>query len=212
MEIKTFYFNPLRVCCYAVWDGTGECVIIDPGFEGDGEFSRLVRFVDENSLKPVSILLTHSHFDHVLGLERASRYWNIEVCGSTLDSRNLEMTPRYCAMMGLTSEPFTGKVRNLADGDKVSFGSTELEVLSTPGHSPGGLCYFNRSDSSIFTGDTLFCGSIGRSDLDGGDLDILMESIGQKLMPLDGDVRVFPGHGPGTTIGYERATNPFIVR
>lgn len=212
MEIKTFFFNPLRVCCYLVWDESGECVIIDPGCEGLNEFSRLVGFVEEKSLKPVRILLTHSHFDHVLGLEAASRQWGVAVSGSTLDRENMESAPRYCSMLGLEVVPFTGELHNLTEGDKVTFGTSELEVLSTPGHSPGGLCFLGRKEGVIFTGDTLFNGSIGRTDLEGGDLDSLLDNVAQKLMTLDGDIKVFPGHGPATTIGYERVTNPFINR
>lgn len=210
MNIKSFYFNELRECCYLVWDGTGECVVIDPGFGSENEFSRLKKFISENGLKPVKILLTHGHFDHVMGLEDAWRYWNVPVFGSVLDSIQIEKAPEYCSMLGLKSTPFTGQLTDIKDGDLVKFGQTELEVIFTPGHTQGGVCYYCRAESVLFSGDTLFAGSIGRTDHIGGDYEQLISSISRKLMTLDSDVDVLPGHGPATNIGYERSTNPFL--
>ena len=208
MEIKTFYFNPLRECCYLAWDDTRECVIIDPGNYGERELQRIKDFVAEHQLKPVKILLTHGHFDHVLGLEDVHRTWQLEAW--LHDQDILVRSSEWCIQLGLSWQPFTGMIHDIADGDTITFGNTTLQVLATPGHTPGGVCFLNEKDGIVFTGDTLFAGSIGRTDHDGGDYEQLIHSIEHKLMPLDGDVMVLPGHGPASSIGYERATNPFL--
>lgn len=210
MENKTFYCNELRECCYVVWDTTLECVLIDPGFNSINEFDRIKKFIAENNLKPVKILLTHGHFDHIFGLEDAARYWDIPVFFNTADIPQMEFGVRNAACFGLTLKPFTGEMTGIADGDAISFGKSRFEVIATPGHTPGGVCYYDREGACLFSGDTLFAGSIGRTDHLGGDLEQLLASIREKLMVLDSDVKVFPGHGLPTDIGYERATNPYI--
>ena len=211
MEIKTFYFNPLRECSYVAWDATGECVIIDPGCYGERELGRLTDFIGGNRLKPVKILLTHGHFDHILGLSGvAAAFPEAEVYVNPLEEGQMKRSVEWCANLGLAFTPYSGPRHDLADGDTVCFGETRLKVLSTPGHTEGGVCFYCEEDAVLFSGDTLFAGSIGRTDHIGGDYDQIIRSIVTKLMPLDGDVRVLPGHGPATSIGYERTTNPFI--
>ena len=210
MEIKTFYFNPLRECCYLAWDDSLECVIVDPGNYGERELVRLRDFVAEHKLKPVKILLTHGHFDHVLGLEAVARTWGLDAWMHPADREQMAHSGEWCVQLGLDFHPFTGKMHDLADGDRIEFGHTVLTVLGTPGHTQGGVCFYNAEDGVLFTGDTLFAGSIGRTDHVGGDYDQLMESIHTKILPLDGEVTVLPGHGPASSVGYERATNPFL--
>ena len=210
MEIKTFYFNPIRECCYVVWDESGECVFIDPGCNGEREFKRLRDFVAERGLKPVGILLTHGHFDHILGLEDVSQTWGLDVWVSPDESGQIERTASWCRELGLDFKPFTGVRHDIADGDTITFGQSVLKVISTPGHTEGSVCYYNEKDAVLFSGDTLFAGSIGRTDHPGGDYDRIIASIKDKLMTLDGEVTVLPGHGTATSIGYERSTNPFI--
>lgn len=210
MEIKSLYFNGLRECCYVVWDESLECVIIDPGFSNGNEFERLKKFINDKNLTPVKILLTHCHFDHVLGLEDARLYWNLPVYFDHKESDQLERAPRYSTMLGIETKPFSGEAIDIKDGDIIRFGSTQLQVISTPGHTEGGVCYYCREQEAIFTGDTLFAGSIGRTDHLGGNLEQLMNSITTKLMTLDGQVRVYPGHGSKSDIAYERVTNPFL--
>ena len=210
MEIKTFYFNPLRECCYLAWDDTKECVIIDPGNYGEREFQRMKDFVADHGLKPVKILLTHGHFDHILGLEAVSRAWSLDTWLHPADRDLLDSSIEWCKQLGLELHPFTGQLHDLADGDSIAFGHTVLKVLATPGHTQGGVCFYNEQDGVLFTGDTLFAGSIGRTDHVGGDYDQLIESIHKKILPLDGNVTVLPGHGSSSSIGYERSTNPFL--
>lgn len=210
MEIKTFYFNPIRECCYVAWDDTKECVIIDPGCYGQREFRRLVDFVTAKELKPVKVLLTHGHFDHILALAETAAEWPVEVMIHPADRALLPESVKWGRQIGLTLTPYEGPVTDLADGDSIRFGETELKVLGTPGHTPGGVCFYDEKDAVLFSGDTLFAGSIGRTDFAYGDYDCLIDSIAHKLMPLDGDTTVLPGHGPATSIGYERSTNPFL--
>jgi glyoxylase-like metal-dependent hydrolase (beta-lactamase superfamily II) len=117
---------------------------------------------------------------------------------------------QWCAQLGLTFKPFTGQFHDLSDGDILSFGHTSLKVIATPGHTQGGVCFLCEEAGILFSGDTLFAGSIGRTDNIGGDYDQLIDSIVRKILPLDGDINVLPGHGPATSVGYERATNPFL--
>ena len=116
----------------------------------------------------------------------------------------------WCAQLGLAFKPYSGTLHDIADGDIISFGETDLKVIETPGHTQGGVCFLCEKEQVLFAGDTLFAGSIGRTDHPGGDYDQLIASIDRKLMSLDGDIKVLPGHGPATSIGYERATNPFL--
>ena len=210
MEIKTFYFNPIRVCCYVAWDDSGECVVIDPGCYGERELQRLKDFVEQKQLKPVRILLTHGHFDHILGLEDVARTWNLDAWIHPDDRRLMVSSGQWCAELGLSFKPFSGQLHDLSDGDVLTFGQSSLRVIATPGHTPGGVCFFCEEAGVLFSGDTLFAGSIGRTDTEGGDYDQLMGSISCKILPLDGNVTVLPGHGPATSVGYERATNPFL--
>ena len=210
MEIKTFYCNPLRECSYVAWDGTLECVVIDPGFYGERELQRLRAFVAEKGLKPVKILLTHGHFDHVLGLEDVAQEWKLDAWMHPADQEQIVRSGQWCAQLGLAFHPFTGTWHDLSDGEAVTFGHTSLKVILTPGHTEGGVCFLCEEAGVVFTGDTLFAGSIGRTDHPGGDYDRLMDSLHRKLLPLDGNTTVLPGHGPATSIGYERGTNPFL--
>lgn len=210
MEIKTFFCNPLHECCYLAWDGTGACVIVDPGCYGAAELSLIESFVEGKNLRPEKILLTHSHFDHILGLEAVASRWKLDVYMHPDDREQLVRSADWCARLGLEFKPFTGRFVDIADGDKITFGDTTLEVLATPGHTQGGVCFYCRADGVIFTGDTLFAGSIGRTDHPGGNYEQLIDSIFRKLLPLDGEVMVLPGHGGSSSIGYERSTNPFL--
>lgn len=210
IQVKTFYFNDLRECCHVVYDQTKACVIIDPGCEKPGERQRLEKFVEENGLVPEKLLCTHGHFDHVMGNAFVTRRWNIPTYIHPADKGQLERTAQYCQMFGISIEEPPADTTDLADGDLVRFGDSALKVLHTPGHTRGGVCFYSEPDGLLFTGDTLFAGSIGRTDLPGGDYDQLMDSLLNKVIRTGPDTRVLPGHGPETTIAQEMNTNPFL--
>lgn len=208
--IKTFYFNDLRTCCYVLWDETNECVIVDAGCYSDSEHSRLVKFIEDNQLKPVKLLNTHGHFDHVMGNAFVLSKWNIP---SYLNKGDLPQVARSKSYGGYFGYEFSSPGDNfidIEDGDIISYGHSSLKVLYTPGHSRGGVAFYNEAEHFVLSGDSLFAGSIGRTDLPGGDYDDLINSIRTRLLVLPPDTAVYPGHGPATTIGSELAENPFL--
>ena len=209
-EIKSFYFNDLRECCYIVWDDTKECVIIDPGCFSANEQERLAKFIEQNNLKPVKLLNTHGHFDHIMGNAFVVSKWNIPSYIHKEDKHHLVRAKQYTEMFGYKIEQPPVDTIDLEDGAEIDFGKSTLRVLHTPGHSKGGVCLVSDTDRFVITGDSLFAGSIGRTDLPGGDYEQLMDSLLGKVAKLGDDYKVYPGHGPSTTIGNELATNPFL--
>ena len=210
VQIRCFYFNDFRERCSVVWDETMEGVIIDPGCNSDSEKEALYDFIDKQGIHPVKILLTHGHFDHVLGLTDCAGKYGIPVYMHPADKKILKTDDFFTRTYGFRMPVIDVDTIDIADGDIIRFGHTEFEVICTPGHTPGGVCYYDKADKVLFSGDTLFAGSIGRTDHPGGDYDRLMESIFSRLMGLDGDTDVIPGHGPHTTIADEKMKNPFL--
>jgi Zn-dependent hydrolases, including glyoxylases len=209
-KIKVFYVNDLRECCYIIYDETSECVIVDPGMQTNDECRRIEKFIDENNLKPVKLLCTHGHFDHIMGNDFVVKKWNIPTYINVNDKKLLENAEKYFDMFGYKiPQPPTNTI-DLNDNDEVKFGNTILKVITSPGHTKGGVCFYCDKDNFILTGDSLFAGSIGRTDLPGGDYDELMESLLDKVVRVDKDARVLPGHGPETTIINELQNNPFL--
>lgn len=211
IQIKNFYFNDFRECCSVLWDESDECVIVDPGCNSDSEKDILYGFIAKTGLHPAMILLTHGHFDHVLGLADCAAKYGIPVYMHPADKETMKTNGYLAKAFGISMPATDVDTKDIADGDRIRFGNTVLEVIHTPGHTPGGVCYYDREDKVLLSGDTLFAGSIGRTDHPGGDYDRLMESIFSKLMCLDGDIEVIPGHGPKTTIADERTRNPFLM-
>ncbi len=212
IQTKTFYFNDLRECCYILWDESKECVIVDPGCQTESEKERLKKFITTNELIPVKLLNTHGHFDHVMGNAFVNNTWGIKTYIHPMDKSQLMRAVNYGEMFGYNIEKPPCETVDVADGGTIEFGKSELKVIYTPGHTRGGVCYYSEEDGNHFvlSGDTLFAGSIGRTDLPGGDYDEIMESLLDKIVKLGGDYRVLPGHGPETTIGHELDTNPFL--
>lgn len=209
MNVRCFDCNDYLEVCSILWDETGECVICDPGFTAAQE-SKILSHIESEKLRPVAVILTHGHFDHVLGAAPLSKKFGIKVYAGANEGQTLKNNRVLADVAGFpVPEPF--EFVPLHDGDTVRFGKQILEVLETPGHTPGGVCYLNRAEKLLLSGDTLFQGSIGRSDLPGGNYDNLMESIFTKIMVLDGDIDVIPGHGPATSIADERQKNPFLL-
>lgn len=210
MFVKTFYFNPLRTCCYLLYDATGQCVVVDPGSATEGEHQRIAAFVNKEGLQPQYILNTHGHFDHILGNNFVSRTWDIPCLLHEADLPFVQATSVYAAAFGMTAPEMTAPVQNLRPGETLHFGETHLQVLHCPGHSPGSVAFYHKSQGLLFAGDTLFAGSVGRTDLPGGHYETLLESLQRELLPLPDGVIVYPGHGPTTTIGQERTHNPYF--
>lgn len=209
METKIFYFNPLRECCYVLWDGSSGCAFIDPGCSSETEFQRLKGFVDEKGLRPEKIFLTHGHFDHIYALRRCLEEWQVEVCIHEADIPLANQAAEIAASLGLELRQPNCEYHTVADGDTVSFGESTLKVIATPGHTQGCVCYYDSSAGLLFSGDTLFEGSVGRTDLPGGDFATLQGSL-RILAALPAETRVYPGHGHSTTIGAEKVSNPFM--
>ena len=214
VHIEHFTFNAFQTCCSVIWDDNGFCAVTDPGCFSVAEKENLTSFISKKGLKPVCILLTHGHFDHIYGLAYLVNTYNIPVYMDMKETYSFEHTnPYVCGSYGLplAEIPAQECFRNVSEGDVIEVGDLRFEVLETPGHSVGGVCYLERNGKILLSGDTLFAGAIGRSDHPGGDYDILMQSIFTKLMHLDGDIAVIPGHGPDTDIATERMTNPFLM-
>lgn len=210
IHIKKFTYNDFQECCYLAWDETSEAAIVDPGFINAAERDLLYGFIMEKGLIPKKILLTHGHFDHVYGLKECAEKFGLPIFMNPDDTAILQGADWFLRRYGITVPDTSVTTCDIADGDTVGFGNTSFLVISTPGHSPGCVCYLDTADKVMFSGDTLFAGSIGRTDHPGGDYDILMKSIMERLMTLDGDIDVLPGHGRATTIAEERTRNPFL--
>ncbi len=193
-----------------MYDETGQCIIVDPGCSNDAEEQQLARFIAEKQLTPMMLLLTHAHIDHVLGNHFIVDLYNVPIVMCEIEKDMLQNAVAQGKFFGIEVTPSPDPDIFIQEGQMVTFGNTALEVFHTPGHSPGSLSFYNKEEQYVLSGDVLFLGSVGRTDLPGGDYNILMQSIEDKLLVLDDDVKVYSGHGPDTTIGLERLNNPFI--
>ena len=212
LNIRSFTFNPFEENTYVISDDTLECIIIDPGCYSLEEKRELERYIASNNLKPVKILLTHAHIDHILGNNFVAGKYNIPIQMSSIETALLLAAPEYGKMWGIAAEPSPEPVLFVTEGIEITFGKTTLKTIFTPGHSPGSFSYYHEETKNLFSGDVLFMQSIGRTDLPGGDYETLIRSIKEKILLLEDDIVVYPGHGPSTTIGEERENNPFLVR
>lgn len=211
MEYKIFVNNPWQENTIVLYDATGEAVIVDCGCFSEDEENRLRDFLSGKSLKPVVLLNTHLHPDHILGNNFMKNTYGLSAKAAREDDFLIDHAVEYAAMLGITGitpPPAVGEY--LKDGDVVRFGNSELQVIAVEGHSPGGLCFYSVADKLLVSGDVLFAGSIGRSDLPGGNGQALIEGIRSKILTLPDEVVVIPGHGPMTSIREERMHNPFF--
>ena len=204
-------FNPFQTNTYVLYDETGECVIVDPSCYEKREQEQLAAFIDEKKLKPVALLFTHCHIDHMLGNNFVAKKYKLKPLTHKDSLLFLENSRDYGKSFGFDVERPIMPEKFLEDGDVVHFGNQQLQVIYTPGHAAGSLCYYHKPSQSLIAGDVLFQNSIGRTDLPTGDYDTLIKTILQKLMLLPEEVTVYPGHGPSTSIGYEKKTNPFLT-
>lgn len=210
MKIETFVFNPVQENTYVVYDQTGACSIIDAGCFNEKEFNVLDQFINNNQLKPAKLINTHCHFDHILGIEKCREAYQIQWEAHQDDAFLIDAAPAQGAMFGMKVDQVKHAEVSLKENDMVTVGNMNFKVIHIPGHSPGSICLYNEKEKVVFTGDVLFRGSIGRTDLPKGDYQTLIDGIQSKLMVLPPDVVVYPGHGPATTIGDEKASNPFL--
>jgi hydroxyacylglutathione hydrolase len=210
LHIKAFTFNPFQENTYLLYDDTKECIIIDPGCYTDAERNTLVKFITDNQLKPVKLINTHCHIDHVLGNKFIAEHYDLVLEMHEADLPTLLAVPSYAGTFGIEAAPSPEPGLYLEEGDIVKFGNTELKVLFTPGHSAGSISFYSEVDETVIVGDVLFMQSIGRTDLPGGDYDTLIKSIQTKLFTLPDVTKVYPGHGPATAIGLEKMNNPFF--
>ena len=210
MNIKKFKFNPVEVNALVLWDDTNECVIIDPACFYPGEEQQLKLFIETHHLKPVRLLNTHGHFDHLMGNKFVEKTWGLTSEIHKEDIFLVEQAANQAMMFGLqmAKPPLPG--RFFEDGEVLTFGNSALKVIFVPGHSPGGVTFYSETDKLLIAGDILFYGSIGRTDLPRGNHEQLITGIMEKLMVLDPQVKVYCGHGPETTIGAEKRSNPFL--
>ena len=211
LKIACLTFNPIQENTYVLWDETNECVVIDAGNSSPREDAALDNFIAEHGLKPVLAANTHGHFDHTLGVEHLKQRYGIPFALSSKDAFLLENAATSGSIFGVKVGAMPTVERDLDGEQEIRFGKTILRVLRTPGHTPGHVAFFDEGSKSLFTGDTLFRESIGRTDLPGGDYSWIMRSILDVLVPLGDEVHVYPGHGPESTIGHEVLYNPFIV-
>jgi len=210
MKINRLVFSPIDVNTYILADDSDNCAIIDCGCYNISEFEKLVRFIESRKLNPILLLNTHCHLDHIFGNGFMLEKYNLKTLSGREDEINRIKAVKHAALFGLFMNEPPEPGGFIADKQVINFGSTELIALNVPGHSPGSIAFYSEKDGCVFTGDALFAGSIGRTDLEGGDYDTLINSIQSRLFVLPPSTVVYPGHGSQTTIEKERMTNPFF--
>ena len=210
LTVHTLTFNPFQENTYVISAPSGECIIIDPGCFDEYEREELVECIDKQKLKPVRLINTHCHIDHVLGNAYVAKTWNLGLEIHMGEIPVLASGVSVSNMYGVPYDPSPLPSSFLAEGDEVVLDGISMKVLFTPGHSPASICLYNQSDGWVIGGDVLFYESIGRTDLPGGDHQTLLKSIRTQLFVLPNETVVYPGHGPSTKIGYEKMFNPFM--
>jgi glyoxylase-like metal-dependent hydrolase (beta-lactamase superfamily II) len=207
MIVETLAVGPLGCNCTILGcPETRKALVVDPG--GDAE--RIAEVLDRHGLTPVALLHTHAHFDHVLGAPELKARYGADILLHAGDLSLYENVPMQGSFFGFSLSAPPPVDRAVADGERLAVGEQSGEVIHTPGHTPGSLCFHLGGQKLLLTGDTLFAGGIGRTDLWGGSHAALMRSIHERLLPLDPETRVIPGHGPETTLGEEARSNPFL--
>lgn len=210
LTVKAFSFNPVEENTYILYNEKRECCIIDPGFYFPEEREKFKGFIEENSLLPILLLNTHCHLDHVFGNKFVHDTWGLLLHIHEKEKQMLELAPASGQMWQLPFENYEGELIFIKENSRIKIGIDELEVRFAPGHSPGHVCFYDEADGFAISGDVLFNGSIGRTDLPGGDFHTLITSIQTQLFTLPDDTKIYCGHGPMTTIGFEKMNNPFV--
>jgi glyoxylase-like metal-dependent hydrolase (beta-lactamase superfamily II) len=210
LTVKAFSFNPVEENTYVLYNEKRECCIIDPGFYFPEEKEEFKGFIGETNLRPILLLNTHCHLDHVFGNKFVHDTWGLLLHIHEKEKQMLELAPASGEMWQLPFENYEGELIFLRENSRIEIGNDELEVRFAPGHSPGHVCFYDEADGFAISGDVLFSGSIGRTDLPGGDFHTLITSIQTQLFTLPDDTKIYCGHGPMTTIGFEKMNNPFV--
>jgi len=210
MEIYRLVFNPIDENTYILADKSGDCAIIDCGCYDKEESDKLERFITEKKLNPVLLLNTHCHLDHIFGNKFMLDRYNLRTMSGEADEINRNNAVQHALLFGLSMENPPDPGGYLSDNQILTFGNSSLVALHVPGHAPGSFAFYSEENSCVFTGDALFAGSIGRTDLPGGDNVTLIKSIRSKLFVLPPSTVLYPGHGPESTIEREIKTNPYF--
>lgn len=210
ITLKTFTFNPYQENTYILINESNEAIIIDPGMHNSAEENVLKSFIEEKNLTPILLLNTHCHVDHVLGNNFVYETWGLKPQFHEGEIPVYVSVINYAPQMGFRYEQAPIPTTFLEDNQIINFGNQEIKVILAPGHSPAHVCFYIASQNILIGGDVLFRNSIGRTDLPGGDHQTLLTSIQSRIYTLPANTEVYPGHGPSTTIGFEKETNPFV--
>jgi len=210
IQVQKFTFSPFAENTYVLFDETKECIIIDPGCYDERERNALAAFISNNSLTPALLVNTHCHLDHIFGNKFVKEQYNIPLHLHHADLPLLENAVDHARVYGLEMEASPAPDKLIDENDKLTWGNSSMDIVFTPGHSPGSISFIARDEKFVIGGDVLFQQSIGRTDLPGGDFDTLANSIRTELYTLPDDFIVYSGHGPETSIGYEKIYNGFV--
>jgi glyoxylase-like metal-dependent hydrolase (beta-lactamase superfamily II) len=210
LHVKVFLFNPVQENTYLIYNDEKECIIIDPGCYSENEQDIITGFIQQNGLKPVLLLNTHCHLDHVFGNKFIAEKFGLVLHIHPLEKKMLELAPASGLMWNLPFDNYMGNLEFLVPGRSLKLGKDDIQVLFTPGHSPGSVSLYSPGNGFVISGDVLFRESIGRTDLPGGDFGVLSRSITEQLYTLPGETVVYSGHGPSTTIEWEKTHNPYV--
>lgn len=209
--LHVFTFNPFSENTYILVDESSrEALLFDPGCYGKHECLQLQQWFEEHNIRPVRLLLTHAHIDHILGNAFVFEQYGLQPWLHEKDLADLQRLVAYAPVFGIEAEASPEPAGWLKHGETIEFGGKAIELREAPGHSAGSICFINHTDGYLIGGDVLFAGSIGRTDLPGGNLNTLLASVREQLFSLPNDYTVYPGHGPATTIGDEKRHNPFF--
>ena len=211
LKIKSFEFSPIQENTYIVYNEFNNAIIIDPGCYFDEEKEELSAFIDKMKLVPKMLLNTHCHLDHVFGNKYVAEKYNLTLRIHEGEKKVLDLAPVSGLMYNLPFENYSGEIDYIQNDEMIMLDKDALKTLFTPGHSPASLSFYCEKDAFLISGDVLFLQSIGRTDLPGGDMDTLLNSIRTQLFVLPDATIVYSGHGPSTTIGYEKRNNPFLA-
>ncbi len=211
IKVKSFVFNPFMENTYVLYDDSRDCIVIDPGCYEEYEQEALDEFIRSNELTVTTLINTHGHIDHVLGNRHVLQKYKVPFLMHEKDLPVLRAVESYAPNYGFHHYSATEPTGFLNEGDTVTVGNSSFEVLFLPGHAPGHIGLLNRDEKILVSGDVLFRESVGRTDLPGGDHTTLIDSIHDKLFPLEDDITVYCGHGPETTLGHEKQYNPFCA-